>query len=227
MDLFDSDDDGEAPTGATAAAAMLNDAYIELMRIRPAVRKTITDDAALIYHREVLLFVEDSVESEGLQMLNKLEKAHFKCVKVVAFRGTASVTDHINSIVSSDVIVLMESSPCNGIAAYIGEYVAVGASVLSVCTESLFCNLYPSDRWITEKATRKPLSNAKDDEGRTIEFLSIRKRGVRVNPHAAIYWGKGDEDFLMRERQLVDDLTVNLSMAERRLGVFRFVFYEE
>jgi hypothetical protein len=228
MDLFDNssdDSDVERQTTKNAAFAVVNDSFIELMKMKPNLRKTLMDEVITLYHREICIISDNDTSTERVQLEGKLQKGHFQCIKIInphdLLARDLSNLQTVNLLEKFDAVIILEQAHDDELLISISKLLRPGTGLITLCCR--FDEIFPACEWTVEKSTRKqtkaPILNSSDE---SCEFVCIRKRDVRVNPLGALYWTKPDAESLLRENILIADLTVSLSAAEKRDGSFRF-----
>ena len=74
---------------------------------------------------------------------------------------------------------------------------------------------FDDDRWVTDKAIQRILFGGEE------VFVVIQRRGVLTNPLGAVYWTEQGNFFnAATEKSHIEDVTVSVTVAEKRLGIF-------
>ena len=74
---------------------------------------------------------------------------------------------------------------------------------------------FDDDHWVTDKATQRSLFRGEE------VFVVIQRRGVLTNPLGAVYWTEQGNFFNpTTEKSHIEDVTVSVSVAEKRSGMF-------
>jgi len=200
-DLFGGDDS----EGDDEEVGLLQALWIELMKLKPTIKKRITtklmeEQSQLVLSREIIL-VGSSGEVNEEEWLEKLKKAGFV---VRSFNDLNQVNG-----VQCDVLVLMNAATTSSSSpseSQVDSILPAGA-VLLCAVGSGMPEVLDDSRWIPYHSTAS-------------SCLCFRKRGVCCNSRGAIYWGAtGPGEQLDNERALLEELSVQLSVQERSLGI--------
>ena len=205
MDFLKSDDsDDEADGTLSAEDARINACFVECMKVKPSIKRG--TDAPL--HRKVALVGE---QAECAPLQERLRKS-FADVTIL---GANRCDDERYDIVVDLNRRVADPHPW---LAPGGHYMFLfgGSSDLLAA--------FSEDRWLTSRASRRPLalSLTPAGTGEDIEDLVVlQRRAVRTNPLGAAYWtAQGAYFDPVREHALLEELTVAVTVAERRAGVF-------
>ena len=229
MDLFDdSDEDSDDKLGCPDSSALCNLAFIQLMIIKPFLRKTFDENSRLLY-RKIALF--GSVDAASI-LKAKLDSTHFKNVYVFALQS-----DFLQKGLQFDVVVNLNP---NELLAH-PELLVSGGTYMAICTASMFDQLFNIEMWSLSKVIRQNLTFP-GSFASSMEFVVLQKRAFTINTLGAIYW-TGDRtsnfsklhkkrngcqaktidrtaNMLHHEYSNLEEVTVTLSLSERKLGIF-------
>ena len=229
MDLFDdSDEDSDDKLGCPDSSALCNLAFIQLMIIKPFLRKTFDENSRLLY-RKIALF--GSVDAASI-LKAKLDRTHFKNVYVFALQS-----DFLQEGLQFDVVVNLNP---NELLAH-PELLVSGGTYMAICTASMFDQLFNIEMWSLSKVIRQNLTFPGSFES-SMEFVVLQKRAFTINTLGAIYWTgdrtsnfsklhkkqngcqakatDGTANMLHHEYSNLEEVTVTLSLSERKLGIF-------
>ena len=229
MDLFDdSDEDSDDKLGCPDSSALCNLAFIQLMIIKPFLRKTFDENSRLLY-RKIALF--GSVDAASI-LKAKLDSTHFKNVYVFALQS-----DFLQKGLQFDVVVNLNP---NELLAH-PELLVSGGTYMAICTASMFDQLFNIEMWSLSKVIRQNLTFPGSFES-SMEFVVLQKRAFTINTLGAIYWTgdrtsnfsklhkkrngcqaktiDGTANMLHHEYSNLEEVTVTLSLSERKLGIF-------
>ena len=213
MDFLQNvDSDDEADGSISVEEARINACFVECMKVKPSMKR-----GSEALHRKVAL-VGPHAECAPLQ--ERLRKA-FADVSIAG--AERSDEDRYDVVVD---LARHVADPEPWLAPG-GHYMFLlrghgggggGGSILAAA--------FPEERWLTSCASRRPvavsLPRAPAGEGADgEELVAVQRRAVRANPLGAVYWTTQGAYFdQARERALLEEVTVAVSVAERREGVF-------
>ena len=229
MDLFDdSDEDSDDKLGCPDASALCNLAFIQLMIIKPFVKKTSRENSQLLYRKIGLI---GSVDAASI-LKAKLDRTQFKNVTIFSQESDAVIEG-----LQFDAVVNLN---LDGQLVH-PELLVSGGTYMAICTASMFDQLFPLEMWNISKATRQNIIIPGLYECST-EFVVLQMRAFTINTLGAIYWtgdrssnfskvhekhnrcsakmDSGLADVLRREYSNLEEVTVALSISERKSGMF-------
>lgn len=238
MDLFDDnedkDDDNNANVYMKFAVDVCNVAFIEIMRLKPFIKRTGEDKATTI-HRNILVIGRDNddVGCATLLLVDKLQGAQFKDVILISDLGTVDQHSQFDVVINLNFDT--NNNNCSEHVITGGTYMTIGEKQGGHRLATLKAEL-----WNYQKAVRK-IVNDDGDCNKEVEFIAIQKRCVIVNTLGALYWTDTKNDrklgytktkndrsidtssyhsLLDKEYMNLDEVSVSLSYSERELGVF-------
>ena len=194
MDALFGDDSDEEGVDARAQAL-----WIELAKNKPALKrrlpnKVMQSESELVLQREVAVVGE----SVPLEWLERVGKAGF----------VSAVHQSLEQVTGQcDVLVLFDSVEASEAAATRLKTILASGAVLISSDCGDWANVLPESDWL-------PLASS------NISCLCFRRRAVGCNTSGAIYWGATTAcPQLDSERALLEELSVTLTVQERRLGI--------
>ena len=102
-------------------------------------------------------------------------------------------------------------------------HLIAGGTFVSCFPTSIVSTLQSSERWhVLESTPMNTYPVSISTSGSTL--AALRKQNVVTNPRAAIYWSTSTEA-IQNERLLLNKVTVHLSVAERKSGIFSDTSY--
>ena len=204
------DSDDEADGSISVEEARINACFVECMQVKPSMKR-----GSEALHRKVAL-VGPHAECAPLQQ--RLRKAFAD----VSIAGAERSDEDRYDVVVDLARRVADPEP----------WLAPGGHYMFLSRgrggdgDSILAAAFPEECWLTSRASRRPvaasLPRAPAGEGTDgEELVAVQRRAVRANPLGAVYWtAQGAYFDPARERSLLEEVTVAVSVAERREGVF-------
>ena len=195
-----SDEDDNLSTIQSLFKQDLNDLFIQLMRIKPSLKRSNEIETVLL-NRSFLIILPNTMNSDDSAELKlfqeRIKQSHFTHVTFV---------DSIESEIDNyDVVVVLSL-----ITDIKLMFNIVGISGLLVL---------PYHLKIIETSNRNWYLNEKS-ENITNRFICYHKRDVRCNLQGVPYWTLHENYDIEREYRQIDEITIQLTNTERNLGIF-------
>ena len=235
MDFFGAAEDSDHETD-TIDEVITTAVFIECMKIRVCI-------SSFTYHSYNSPFLINHLyTSLTYKPFHKREKQEKPTLEPITFhRRVGLFGNHLDDCPSlvhrlrqtfQDVsIILPSQSPCHEFDVVIdlsiqdgGDSIAIDSTWLTSGGHYIFrsaskgFNLktrFDDEYWLTDKATQRSLFGGEEI------LVVIQRRGVLTNPLGAIYWTEQGNFFNpITEKSNIEDVTVSVSVAEKRSGMF-------